>query len=150
QQHNDRCRDRLMKSAAANFSDGIGQRAMAQVADGQLLQHGQHDQQSEEDKRPVQRGPDESFFLVPLTEMKHVSYAEEFGTNQSLDGGETEGSKDDALRLKDGSLQIGEGREADIKIGRDNQEFLQLVGCSFTDRYFCCSTIHVSLHRRSF
>jgi hypothetical protein len=65
--------------------------------------------------------------------MKHVSDAQKFGTNQSLDCGEAEGGKNDALRLKDGSFKIGESGEADIKICRDNQEFLQLVGCSFTD-----------------
>jgi hypothetical protein len=63
--------------------------------------------------------------------MKHVSYAQEFGANQSFDCGETEGSKDDTLRLKDSSFQIGEGGEA--KISRDNQKFLKLVGCSFAE-----------------
>src|ERR1700739_730050 len=49
QQQDDRRRNRLMKRAAANFGHGVGERAMVQVADGQLFQNGQHDQQSEED-----------------------------------------------------------------------------------------------------
>src|SRR6516165_6186126 len=50
QQHDDRRRDRLMKRATANFGQGIGKRAMTQITDNQLLQHGQHDEQSEKDK----------------------------------------------------------------------------------------------------
>jgi hypothetical protein len=43
-------------------------------------------------------------FLVPLTKMESVSYAHKFRANQSLDCGEAEGSKGDAVRLKDGGF----------------------------------------------
>ena len=72
----------------------------------------------------------------------------EFGANQSLDCGETERSKDDALRLKDRCFQIGESGEADIKIGGNNQKFFQLVDRPFTDGCLCPGVVHVSLRRR--
>jgi hypothetical protein len=49
----------------------------------------------------VQRGPDESLFLVPFAEMHRMTSAHKSCTNQSFDRGETEGSKGDALRVKD-------------------------------------------------
>ena len=48
---------------------------------------------------------------------------------KALTTAKPEEGKGDALCLKDGGFKIGEDGEA----GRDNQEFLQLVGCSFTD-----------------
>jgi hypothetical protein len=69
----------------------------------------------------VQNRPDESLFLVALGEVKYVSNAQEFGADQSLDRGEAERSKRDALRLKDRRLQIGKGGEADIKVSRDSR-----------------------------
>ena len=72
--------------------------------------------------------------------MKHVCDAQKLGTNQSLDDGEAEEGKDDALCLKDGSFKIGEGGEADIKICRNNQEFLQLVGCSLPIETFSAAS----------
>src|SRR6516225_3527589 len=58
----------------------------------------------------------------------------------SLDYGEVEEGKGGALCLKDGSFKIGEGGEADIKICRDNQEFLQLVGCSLPIETFSAAS----------
>ena len=53
QQQDDRRRNRLMQRAAANFGQGIGKCAMVQVADDQLLQHGQGDQQRRPAKEAV-------------------------------------------------------------------------------------------------
>jgi hypothetical protein len=53
QQQDDRRCNCLMKSAAANVGDGIGERAMVQVTGDQLFQRIQNDKQSEEGERPV-------------------------------------------------------------------------------------------------
>src|SRR5262249_49629135 len=68
-----------------------------------------------------------------------------FGADQSLDRGEAERSKRDALRLKDRRLQVGKGGEADIKISRDNQELLELVGHSLADGRFFRAALHCPL-----
>jgi hypothetical protein len=80
----------------------------------------------------VQYGPNKSLFLVPIAKMKRVS-PHELGANQSFGCGEAEWGKRNAVRLQDRSFQIGEGGKADIKIRRDNQKLLQLMGCPFAD-----------------
>src|SRR5215472_2148093 len=111
-----------MKRAAADFGERIGEGAMVQVADDQLLQNGQHKQQDEENERSVHYRPDQSLLFVPFAEMEHLSYAHEFRANQSLHCSKTERSEGDAVRLKDRSFQVGEGGEADIKICGEDQE----------------------------
>src|ERR1700677_4378525 len=84
----------------------------------------------------MDRWPNQSLGLVPLTNAQCVSHAHELGADDGLGGGESKWREGNTMRLQYRGFEIGERGEADVEINRNNEKVLQFVGYSPTDGRF--------------
>src|SRR5580693_124786 len=133
QQHDDTSRNQLIERAAAEIGKRVRDAAMVDVADHDLFQNVENDQQHEKHERPVQRRPNERQRLETLAKVERSSDQHKFGADQGLHRGESKRRKRDALRLENGGFQICERAKADVEIERNDDKFPQFCGGSFAD-----------------
>src|SRR5271168_2757847 len=84
QQHDDTSRDQLIERAAAEIGKRVRDAAMVDVADHNLFQNVEDDQQHEKHERPVQRRPNQRQRLEALAKVKRPPDQHEFGADQGL------------------------------------------------------------------
>ena len=122
--------------------------------DNDLLDERQDGQEQEENQRPVQRWNDKWKLPESFSDVENTSHQHELGANGCLDYCKAQMRVSDTVRLQNRSFEIDHCREANIEIGRQDDEFPQFFACFIAERRFgfyltfcCCIQLRVFGHR---
>src|SRR6202142_1375140 len=104
--------------------------------DNDLLDERQDCQEQEENERPVQRWNDEWKMFESLSHVKNTSHQHELCADGGLDDCQAHMSVSDIVRLQNRSFEIDHCREANVEIGRKDDELPQFFACFLAKRRF--------------
>ena len=125
-------------------------------SDSNLLYERQGSQEQEESERPVQRWNNERKIFKSLSDVENPSYQHELCADRGLDDGQPHMRVSDIVRLQNRGFEIDHCREANIEIGRKDDELPQFFACFLAQRRFGfysafrnCIRLRVFDHRES-
>jgi hypothetical protein len=131
------CRYQLIERAPTDVGYGIGNTPVMNDSHRDLFKHVEDEQKREKNQRFIERWPNQGHALEAFANMEHASYQNEFGADQSLDGGEAKWRVSNILRVQDCAFQICQSGKADIEIRGDDGKFPQFDNGSGAEGFFC-------------